>query len=212
VNFSHNPTNQELPRVRGVVRRPIRPGKRLAAAFLLCVGVLQSPGSAVAQDVKSTTFDKSMDFTKCRKYTWGSNYLLTQQPKDIQERINMAIVDSIDRNLKAGGFIEDDRNPDFVITYEAGGQHKTDVGPQRSLYASDMVGYYWSGEIKGISSDVWVSSLATLKITVTDAATKSQLWQAMATKKIRQPKKFADNLQENVDKFIQKTMKSFPPK
>ena len=63
------------------------PGRRLAAAFLLCVGVLHPPGSAVAQDVKST-FDKSMDFTKYRKYTWGPNYLLTQQTKDIQERIN----------------------------------------------------------------------------------------------------------------------------
>ena len=187
------------------------PGRRLAVAFLLCVGGLHSPGSAVAQTVKST-FDKSVDFTKFRKYTWGSNYLLTQQPKDVQERINMAIVDSIDRNLKAGGFIEDDKNPDFVITYEAGGQPKTDVGAQRPLYTSDMVGYYWSGNVTGISSDVWVSSLAKVEITVTDAATKSKLWQATATKKIHQPKKFTDNLQGNVDKFIQKTMKSFPPK
>lgn len=187
------------------------PARRLAVAFLLCIGVLYPPGSEVAQNVKST-FDKSVDFTKYRKYTWGSNYLLTQQPKDIQERINMAIVDSIDRNLKAGGFVEDDKNPDFLVTYEAGGQPKTDVGPQRSLYASDMVGYYWSGNVTGISSDVWVSSLAKLKIAVTDAATRSELWQATATKKIHQPKKFVANLQENVDQFIQKTMRGFPPK
>jgi hypothetical protein len=188
------------------------PGKRLAAAFLLCVGVLQSPGSAVAQDVKSTTFDKSMDFTKCRKYTWGSNYLLTQQPKDVQESINMAIVDSINRNLRSDGFVEDDKNPDFVITYSAGGQTNADVGAQRFLYASDMQGYYWGGNISGISSDAWVTSMAKMKITVADAATKSQLWQATATKKIQQPKKFAANLQENVDKIIRKTMQSFPPK
>ena len=186
------------------------PGRRLAVTFLLWVGMLHPPGSAVAQDVKST-YDKSMDFTKYRKYTWGSNYLLTQQPKDIQERINKAIVDSINRNLQAGGFMEDDKNPDFLIAYEAGGQPKADVGAQRPLYASDMLGYYWSGEVTGISSDVWVSSLAKLAITVTDAATKSKLWQATATKKIQQPRKFADNLQQNVDKFIQKTMKSFPP-
>jgi hypothetical protein len=51
-----------------------------------------------------------------------------------------------------------------------------------------------------------------MQITVTDAATKSQLWQAMASQKIRDTNKFANNLKENVDKFIQKTMKSFPPK
>ena len=45
------------------------PGRRLAV-FLLCFGVLRTPGNAAAQDVKST-FDKSVDFTKYKKYTWG---------------------------------------------------------------------------------------------------------------------------------------------
>lgn len=104
--------------------------RRRLAAFLLCFGVLHTPGNAAVQDVKST-FDKSVDFTKYKKYTWGSNYLLTQQPKDIQERINMAIVDSINRNLQARDFVEDDKNPDIRVTYEAGGQPQADVGPQR---------------------------------------------------------------------------------
>jgi hypothetical protein len=184
--------------------------RRLAVAFMLCVSALHASHNAAAQDVK-VSFEKSADFTKYKKYTWGSNYLLTRQPKDVQERINMAIVDSINRNLRTGGFVEDDRNPDFKVTYEAGGQPQADVGAQRPLYASDMVGYYW-GNLSGISSDVWVSSLAKLKITVTDAATKSNLWQAVASKKIQDPMKFTNNLQENVDKFIQKTMKNFPPK
>ncbi|MFZ0583946.1 MAG: DUF4136 domain-containing protein [Candidatus Acidiferrales bacterium] len=183
---------------------------RQLAVFLFCFGVLLTSSGAVAQDVKST-FDKSVDFAKYKKYTWGSNYLLTQQPKDVQERINKAIVDSINRNLQARGFVEDDENPDFRVTYEAGGEPKTDVGPQRYLYAPDMVGYYW-GDVSGISSDVWVSSLAKVKITVTDAATTSNLWEATASDRIRDPNKFKSKLQENVDKFIQKTMKGFPPK
>jgi Domain of unknown function (DUF4136) len=185
-------------------------GSRLAVAFLLCASVLHPPDNAVAQNVKST-FDKSVDFKKYKKYTWGSNYLLTRQTKEDQERINMAIIDSINRNLQAGGFVEDDKNPDFRITYEAGGLPKADVGAQRDLYAADMVNYTW-GNLGGISSDAWVYSLAKLQITVTDAATKSNLWQAMASQKIRDPTGFRNKLKENVDKFIQKTMKSFPPK
>jgi hypothetical protein len=185
-------------------------GRHLAVVFLLCLGLLRPQGSTVAQNVKST-FDKSADFSKYKKYTWGSNYLLTQQTKEVQERINMAIVDSINRNLRAGGFAEDDMDPDFRISYEAGGMPKTDVGAQRYLYAADMQNYYWGGSLTGISSDVWVSSLAKMEITVTDAATKSNLWQATASQKIHDPKKFGNNLQQNVDKFIQKTMKSFPP-
>jgi hypothetical protein len=185
-------------------------GRRVAVAFLLCASVLHPPDNAVAQNVKST-FDRSVDFKKYKKYTWGSNYLLTRQTKEDQERINMAIIDSINRNLQAGGFVEDDKNPDFRITYEAGGLPKADVGAQRGLYAADMVNYAW-GNLGGISSDAWVYSLAKLQITVTDAATKSNLWQAMASQKIRDPTKFQNKLRENVDKFIQKTMKSFPPK
>ena len=184
--------------------------KRLVGTLLLCVSVLRPPDSAMAQNVKST-FAKSVDFKKYKKYAWGSNYLLTQQTKEDQERINMAIIDSINRNLQAGGFVEDDKNPDFRITYEAGGLPKTDVGAQRDLYATDMINYTW-GNLGGMSSDVWVYSLAKLQITVTDAATKTNLWQAMASQKIRDPIKFRNNLKENVDKFIRNTMKSFPPK
>ena len=185
-------------------------GRQLVFIFLLCASVLHPPEQAVAQDVKSS-YDKSADFKKYKKYTWGANYLLTRQPKDVQERINKAIIDSINRNLQASGFIEDDSNPDFKIIYEAGGLPQADVGPQRELYASDMVNYSW-GDLGGISSDAWAYSLAKLHITVTDTATKTTVWQAMASKKIRDPMKFADKLKENVDKFIQKTMKSFPPK
>ena len=185
-------------------------GMRTGVILLMCVGALNLPGSAAAQKVKST-FDKTADFAKYKTYSWAPNYLLTQQPKDVQEGINMAIVDSINRNLRAAGFVEDDKNPDFRVAYSAGGQVKADVGAQRNLYASDMVGYYW-GNVSGISSDVWVTSLAQLDITVTDAATKSKLWEATATGRIKEPRKFANNLQENVDKVIQKTMKSFPPR
>src|SRR5271156_2485329 len=105
-------------------------GARVAVNFLLCLGVLHTLGNALAQDVKATS-DKSVDFAKYKKYTWGQNYLLTQQTKDVQERINRAIVDSINRALQAAGFVEDDANPDFRITYSAGGQVNADVGAQR---------------------------------------------------------------------------------
>jgi Domain of unknown function (DUF4136) len=203
-------SNFEIERKSWRQKGSIMSGIRTALALLLCLGVLSPSSTAVAQNVKSTS-DKSADFTKYKKYTWGPNYLLTQQTKEVQERINMAIVDSINRNLQAGGFVEDDKNPDFTITYEAGGQPKADIGSQRYLYASDMVNYYYNANLTGISSDAWVSSLVKFQITVTDVATKRNLWQATASKKIHDPKKFGNDLHKNVDKFVQETMKSFPP-
>ena len=197
-----------LKRGLAVSRHPH--ARRLSLTFLVCSSVLHPSDNAAAQNVKST-FAKSVDFKQYRKYAWGSNYLLTQQSKNDQERINMAIVDSINRNLQAAGFVENDENPDFIIAYEAGGLPKADVGAQPDLYSTDMVDYTW-GNLGGISSDVWVYSLAKLKITVTDTVTKTNVWQATASKKIRDPIKFKNNLKESVDKFIRKTMKNFPPK
>ena len=184
--------------------------RRLGVTFLLCFGVLHLSNYAAAQNVKST-FAKSVDFKQYKKYAWGTNYLLTQQSKNTQERINMAIVDSINRSLQAAGFAEDDKNPDFRIAYEAGGLPKADVGAQRDLYPTDMTDYAW-GNLGGISSDVWVYSLAKLQITATDTVTKNNVWQATASKKIRDSIKFKNNLKENIDKFIRNTMKNFPPK
>jgi hypothetical protein len=185
-------------------------GRRLAVTFLLCLMGLRAPDIALAQKVKST-YEKSADFKSYKKYAWGSNYLLTRQRPEVQARINLAIVDSINRELQASGFVMDQASPDFIIIYEAGGLPKSDVGPQRDLTVTDMVNYSW-GNLGGISSDVWVYSLAKMKITVTDAATKSPVWVALASMKIHDPNKFIDGLKQNVDKYIEKTMKDFPPK
>jgi hypothetical protein len=192
------------------MRKSMMMGRGVAVAILLCAGALYIQDISYAQDVKST-YDKSADFKKYKKYKWGSNYLLTRQTKEDQERINMAIVDSINRDLRASGYVEDRESPDFVIIYEAGGLPKADVGAQRDLYAADMANWAW-GNLGGMSSDVWVYSLAKVRVTVTEASTKAQVWQATASQKIRDPNKFVNNLKENVDKFIGKTMKSFPPK
>ncbi len=182
----------------------------LAVTILLFITALQVPGNAQAQSVKST-YDKSADFGKYKKYSWGQNYLLTRQTKQVESQINLAIIDSINRDLKAAGFVLVQDNPDFVIIYEAGGAAKADVGQQDIVFVTDMVNYSWVSVI-GTTTDVWAYSLAKMRITVTDAATKNVLWQATASQKIRDPMKFAENLEANVDKYIQKTMKDFPPK
>lgn len=184
--------------------------RRVAVTILLCISALQMPDTTQAQKVKSN-YDKSANFGKYKKYAWGKNYLLTRQTKTDEANINLAIIDSINRDLQAAGFVLVQENPDFTIIYEAGGLAKADVGQQGDVWVTDMVNYSWVN-VMGTSSDVWTYSLAKMRITVTDAATKSTLWQATASEKIRDPRKFMENLKENVDKYIQTTMKSFPPK
>jgi Domain of unknown function (DUF4136) len=181
----------------------------LAVTILLCIAAIEMPMNVQGQSVKSN-FDKSANFAKYKNYSWGSNYLLTRQTKKDEALINLAIIDSINRDLKAAGFVLVQENPDFVIIYEAGGFAKADVGQQGNVFYTDMVNFTWVN-VMGTTSDVWAYSLAKMRITVTDAATKKTLWQATASQKIRDPMKFMENLQLNVDKYIQKAMKSFPP-
>ena len=54
------------------------PGRRLIVTFLFCISMMHPLDNAAAQNVKST-FDKSVDFTKYKKYRgaqttccWGS--------------------------------------------------------------------------------------------------------------------------------------------
>jgi hypothetical protein len=192
------------------MRKIIMVARCLAVAILLCISAMQAPEITQAQSVKSN-YDKSVDFGKYKKYSWGSNYLLTRQTKKDEAQINLAIIDSINRDLKADGFVLVQDNPDFIIIYEAGGIAKADVGQQGVVFYTDMVNYDWI-TVMGTTSDVWKYSLAKMRITVTDAATKTTVWQAMASQKIRDPNKFKEDLQANVDKYIQKAMKDFPPK
>ena len=63
----------------------------------------KAPSGTFAQSVKSA-FDKKTDFKKYKKYGWGHNYLLTRQHPEDQARINLAIIDSINRDLQSSGF------------------------------------------------------------------------------------------------------------
>ena len=78
--------------------------RRVAVTILLCISALQMPDTTQAQKVKSN-YDKSANFGKYKKYAWGKNYLLTRQTKTDEANINLAIIDSINRDLQAAGFV-----------------------------------------------------------------------------------------------------------
>src|SRR5277367_6697115 len=105
------------------MRESIMVAKCVAVMILLCIAAVEVPENAQAQSVKST-YDKSANFGKYKKYSWGQNYLLTRQTKQLEAQINLAIIDSINRDLKGAGFVLVQDDPDFVIIYEAGGVAK----------------------------------------------------------------------------------------
>ncbi|HKT46755.1 MAG TPA: DUF4136 domain-containing protein [Candidatus Acidoferrales bacterium] len=182
---------------------------RLALALSLSFTVLTAP--SLSQKVKSN-YDKSADFASYKRYAWGSNYLLlARQPPQDKPRINGAIVDSINRNLQSKGFVLDPQSPQFLIYYEAGGSAKGDIGALPNITDAGYVDFNW-GMVAGTSSDAWVYTLAKMHIVVKDSSTKQPVWQSVTSEKIRDVTKAMNNLKQEVDDFVSKALKDFPPK
>jgi len=173
--------------------------------------VLLAAASVFAQKIKSD-YDKSNDFTRYKRYAIGKNYLLTHQRPDDQAYIDKVLVESLNRQLQAKGFILDENRPDFRIKYEAGGITETASSAQPDMLNGGTPGPTWaSGSLGGVSLDVWTSTLTKLKVTVTDAASGKPVWTALASEKIRDPQKILNDLNKKVDEVMAKALKSFPP-
>lgn len=164
-----------------------------------------------AQKVE-TDYDKSVDFSRYKRYGWGTNDLMAKQLPEDKERIATALRDSIDRQMQAKGYIPDDQNPDFRIAYEAGGATGGSVGVK-----PDSVGrIYNPGSTfstdypNGAPLDVWIYTLATMRITATDPSTQKAVWQAVVSKKINDPNKFMRDLNKSVDEVTAAALKKFP--
>jgi hypothetical protein len=186
-----------------------RTGRQYLA--LGAVAVLLAASPIFAQKIKSD-YDKSNDFARYKRYAIGKNYLLTRQRPDDQAYIDKVLVESLNRQLQAKGFVVDENHPDFRIKYEAGALTETATSAQPNMPNGGTPGPSWaSGSLGGVSLDVWTSTLAKLKLTVTDAASGKPVWTALASQKIRDPQKAMNDLNRKVDEVMAKTLKSFPP-
>jgi hypothetical protein len=180
----------------------------LSALSLLLLLVV---ASASAQKVE-TKYDKAANFAVYKHYTWGKNYLLTHQRPEVQAKIDQAIVDSLNRQLQAKGFLLDEKTPDFRVKYEAGGLAQAATSTQPDLLYPGPPGPTFSSDsLGGIPLDVWTSTLTKMRLTVTDATSDKEVWQALVSQKLRDPQKFLNDLNKNIDNVMAKALKGFPP-
>jgi hypothetical protein len=168
----------------------------------------------VAQKIK-VSVDKSADFGHYQRYAWGKNYLITHQGSTDQKLIGDELSNSIDRQLRAKGFSHDDSNPNFQISYEAGGLSKADISttPDLSRDIGNPNATNQPADIGPLTTatDAWLSVLGGLRVTIIDDKSKKTVWVGQISKKIRDPQKFLLNLDSEVDSATAKLLKSFPP-
>jgi hypothetical protein len=186
---------------------------RTGLQYLALGGVVLLLAAAPSRDRKiKSDYDKSNDFTRYKRYAIGKNYLLTRQRPDGQAHIDKVLVESLNRQLQAKGFVLDENHPDFRIKYEAGAlpEAETSVQPEM-LYGLPLDPTFGSIGLDGVPPAVWIYALAKLKLTVTDVGSGKPVWTALASEKIRDPQKALKELNKKVDDLMAKTLKSFPP-
>jgi hypothetical protein len=125
-------------------------------------------------------------------------------PEDVL-KVEAVLNDSINRQMQSKGYVLDEKNPDFQISYDAGGQIESGVGVGPDLLRMDTYGQGWVAPM-----DVWATTLAQMRISVVGASSNTPVWRAIVSQKISDRDKFMRDLNKNVDKITASALKKFP--
>ena len=164
---------------------------------------------SAAQKV-ATTLDNGFDFESRKRYARGQNHIITRQGRANDALIDQRIVQEVNRNLAAKGFIEDPSSPDFYISYEAGASDLA-VDVERAQTVHPPVSTTTIGPAYGVPQNLWYSVDGHITFHITDARSNKPVWTAVATKKIRDPHKGMKDMPKQVEQIVSKTFKKFPP-
>jgi Domain of unknown function (DUF4136) len=183
---------------------------RVVRSLKVVLALLLVVGTTAAQKVK-TTYNGNFDFPAHKRYAWGKNHIITRQGPQNDALIDAKIVHDVNRTLAQKGFTEDPASPDFLITYDAGaGDFSADMEgvhtPPPPRINESIVPVY------GVPQNIWysVDGHITFHLVATDS--KQTIWSAAATKTIRDPHKGMKDMEKQVEQFVSKTFKSFPPR
>jgi hypothetical protein len=172
--------------------------------------------SGVSAQKVSTTSDRGFDFSQRRRYAWSENRLVTRQHPDTNEIMDLKIVKAVNRTLAAKGFVEDNENPDFYVSYDGGGESDLAAAPAARVNSTpvqpnDRTPTYGLGNGPAMAPGTWLKVNGQICFRVTDAS-KRQVWSTTYAKTFHDPDKALRNMDKEVNELVTKSFKKFPPK
>jgi hypothetical protein len=170
------------------------------SVFTILLLFLASPTAPQKVTIDS---DKSASLTHFKRYAWGRNHLVTAlHPEDVS-KVEAVLNDSINRQMRSKGYVLDEKNPDFRISYDAGGQIESGAGLKP--FRMDTYGQGWVAQM-----DVWATTLAQMQLSIVGASSNTPIWSAMVSQKVSDRDKFLRDLNKNIDKITASALKKFP--
>lgn len=161
--------------------------------------------SPTAAQKVTIDIDKSANLTQLKRYAWGINHMVTAlHPEDVSS-VEAVINGSINRQMHSKGYVLDEKDPDFRISYDAGGQIESGAGIRPDLLRMDTYGQGWVA-----SMDVWASTLAQMQINIVGVSSNAPLWRALVSQKVSDRDKFLRDLSKNINRIAASALKKFP--
>jgi hypothetical protein len=158
----------------------------LLKAMLAVVAVCLIPTIASAQTV-SVDYDRTADFSKFRTYAWREG-----RPA-ANPLIDKRIVEAVDRQLAARGWIRTDSSPSAIVMYAAG------LDAERQLKAWGS-GPRWNGFGTVTAQTIYTGQLM---LDIYEAATRQLVWRGVASDTVR------ENTEKNDKRLYQAIAKLF---
>jgi len=178
---------------------------RWSALAAITINLLLSLTSPTAAQKVTVDTDNPANLAHFKRYAWGKNHMVTAlRPEDVTN-VEAVLNDSINRQLQSKGYVLDEKNPDFRISYDAGGQIESGAGIRPDLLRMDTYGQGWVAPM-----DVWATTLAQMQINIVGVSSNAPLWRAMVSQKVSDRDKFLRDLNRNIDKITASALKKFP--
>jgi hypothetical protein len=153
----------------------------------------------------TTDFDKTIDFTKYKTYSFYKLKATDNVSQLNQERI----LRSIKNEMNKKGFIEKDDAPDMLINTTAILQDKQSISSNTYGYGGYYRPYGWgAGYGATTTMNVYEYKDGSIIIDILDATTQKLIWQGIGNKEIDAP---SNNPDATIADAVMQIMYGFPP-
>ncbi len=154
-------------------------------------------------------YDNNVDWTNFKTYAWvgaKSTGSATASGGVMDSGLlDQRIRSSVEFEMTSRAMTES-TTPDVLVIYHVGSEDKIQVTDWGYRYSD----YYWG--YGGRQIDVYQFTEGTLVIDIIDAGTKNLVWRGTGSGVVDQTQRTPEEIQEDIDKVVNKIMASFPPK
>jgi len=183
---------------------------------LLLLSILSLILSACSSVDTQVDYDKEVDFTKLKTYSWlpdsKKRYADIRLNSDIFKK---RIYNTVNKALAARGYKEVTDNPDFTIGYHVVIENKTSVNTMNDYYGYSGYGRGWNNypgyNMHSTQTSVYHYEEGSLILDIVDTKSKQLIWRGSAQAEISKSRT-AKQRDELVQKAVDKLFSQLPAK